>query len=249
MSALDALAAEPYDFPVLAAKMSKAIVVAERGNREEAGKAMRAALDEWRARQELREPASALEKDVAEIRNVLFQPLGRGVYDSQQRWNAFSWPAELPPFLVVNPGVRVTFPGAPATRVSLAQRFPGLDNVLFVDSDQVGCLNEMMLRLGGTKRREGRIFVDKGVMETPNQPMGASLDIIRFLAQFFEARPGHWGGWEYFSYPFISEIQFTNAARTAARARVVIGYSGGDVLLEKTDGAWKATKLVNMWIT
>jgi tetratricopeptide (TPR) repeat protein len=245
---LDMLAVEAYDFPVLVAKMSRAILVAQQGSRDEAEKAMRAALDEWRARQTLREPTTALEKDVAEIRAAVFLPSGGAVYGSAG-WNAFSWPKTAPPFSVVNPDVSVKFADAAVARVSLAQRFPGLDNVLFIDTEQVGVLSDVMTRLGGTKKRVGRIFFDKGVMEAPNQPMGASLDIIRFLAQFFEARPGHWGGWEFFTYPVVNQIEFTNAERTTARARVVIGYSGGDVFLEKIDGAWKATKLGNMWVT
>jgi hypothetical protein len=79
--------------------------------------------------------------------------------------------------------------------------------------------------------------------------LGPSLNIIAFLAEFFETRPGHWGGWEFLTYPVISEIEFTNAERTTARARVVIGYAGCDVLLEKIDGAWKALELVNQWVT
>ena len=248
VKALDTLATEPYDFAVCAAKMSRTIVLGKQGKQDEAGKLMGAALEEWRTRQKLQEPASALEKDVAEIRNVVFLPMGGSVYGSE-RWNAFSWPNTSPPFLVVNPEVALKFTDRPAARLSLSQRFPGLDNVLLINTEQIGFLNEMMTRLGGTKSREGRIFLDKGVMEAPNQPVGPSVNIIAFLAKFFEARPGHWGGWEFLTYPVISEIEFTNAERTTARARVVIGYSGCDVLLEKIDGTWKAIKLVNQWVT
>ncbi len=244
VAALDSLAAEPYDFPVTAAKISKALVLSQQGRSDEADRAMREALDEWRVRQTLREPASALEKDVAEIRSLVFQPTGGTVYSKSPGWNAFGWPKALPPFVVVNPDVAVKFADALPTRVSFPQRFPGLDNVLFLDGDQIPFLAEMMNKLGGTKKREPR-----AVMETPNQPIGPSVNIIAFLARFFEARPGHWGGWEFLTYPAISEIEFTSVERTKARAAVIIGYSGCDVLLEKVDGKWRAIGLANQWIT
>ena len=47
----------------------------------------------------------------------------------------------------------------------------------------------------------------------------------------------------------ITEIVFTNDARTAAVARIVVGYSGCSVVLEKVDGTWAAVKLTNRWMT
>jgi hypothetical protein len=86
-------------------------------------------------------------------------------------------------------------------------------------------------------------------METPVVPVGPSTTLIAYLATFFEAGAGHWAGWEFLTYPNGTKIEFLDGARTKARASVTIGYSGADVLLEKTDGAWKAVRLVNQWIT
>ena len=86
-------------------------------------------------------------------------------------------------------------------------------------------------------------------METPNQPVGDSMQILGLWNKLFPARPGHWGGWELETYPVITEIQFTDAERTRASARVTFGYSGGTVELEKEAGKWIARRLSNQWIT
>jgi hypothetical protein len=105
-------------------------------------------------------------------------------------------------------------------------------------------LKEILVQLGGTRRRE-----PGHVMETPNQPVGDSMQILKLWTKFFVARPGHWGGWDLETAPVITEIQFTNAERTKASARVTIGYTGGTVELEKEDGRWIAKRLTNQWIT
>ena len=51
------------------------------------------------------------------------------------------------------------------------------------------------------------------------------------------------------TYPYVTQIEFVNAERTRAHARVTIGYSGGTVVLEKIDGQWRAIELANEWIT
>jgi hypothetical protein len=86
-------------------------------------------------------------------------------------------------------------------------------------------------------------------METPNQPIGPSLDILGFWNTFFAARAGHWGGWVLETFPIVTEIEFLNPERTKAAARVTVGYSGATVLLEKQGQTWRATALVNKWIT
>jgi hypothetical protein len=140
--------------------------------------------------------------------------------------------------------VRVKEAAGRTNVLSLPHRMPGLDNVLMLDADQLKFLSDLLYKVGGTERRAPR-----AIMETPNQPVGASLTVMALLNQFFPVRPGHWGGWEFLTYPVITEIEFMDAARTKARAKVTIGYSGCDVLLEKTGGSWRAVRLVNQWIT
>jgi hypothetical protein len=73
--------------------------------------------------------------------------------------------------------------------------------------------------------------------------------VIAISATHIGAGAGHWGGWEFLTYPNATKIEFLDDTRTKARASVTIGYSGADVLLEKINGAWKAVRLVNQWIT
>lgn len=129
-------------------------------------------------------------------------------------------------------------------RVTIFQTIPSSENALFLNRDQQQWLSQLMLRLGGTKRR-----VPTGIMETPNQPAGPALDVLALLNRFFPARGGHWGGWEFGTYPVITRIAFQNHDRTKATADVTIGYSGATVVLEKRDGAWIAVELTNEWIT
>jgi hypothetical protein len=129
-------------------------------------------------------------------------------------------------------------------RHTIYQRFPDFDHVLVLTSDELSLLGRLMPTIGGTKRRE-----PTSVMQTPNQPVGSSMDILALFGHFFPARPGHWGGWELETYPQVTQIEFVNAERTKANAHVTIGYSGGTVVLEKVGGKWRALALTNQWIT
>jgi hypothetical protein len=86
-------------------------------------------------------------------------------------------------------------------------------------------------------------------METPNQPVGRSLDILVFWNKFFPSRQGHWAGWVFETYPVIEQIEFLDADRTRAAVGVTVGYSGATVMVEKTEGKWVARELVNFWVT
>jgi hypothetical protein len=85
-------------------------------------------------------------------------------------------------------------------------------------------------------------------METPNQPIGASVEIADLWGRFFHVRQGHWAGWELTTYPHLSTIEL-DASGTGALAKVTIGYSGCTVVLEKENGRWVAKRLTEIWIT
>lgn len=242
---LEALSTGRQDFFVSAAKVARSVLLWKDGHADEADALMRAGLDGWRQLQPTPAafPAGSLERDVTDIRDVVFRPTGGGIYGAKG-WNAFSWPASAPPFLVVNPDVTVVPDSGSPLRVTILQKIPSYENVLFLNRDQQQWLAELMLRLGGTKRR-----VPTGIMETPNQPAGPALDVLALLNRFFPARGGHWGGWEFATYPVITRIAFQNHDRTKATADVTVGYSGATVVLEKRDGAWIAVELTNEWIT
>lgn len=144
----------------------------------------------------------------------------------------------------MNADIRVKQHDGDVLRVTLIQDLPGAQKTIFFDSEQIALLKAMIVKLGGSRRR-----APGHVMETPNQPVGDSMQILRLWNEFFPARPGHWGGWELETYPVITEIHFTNAERTKAGAHVTIGYSGATAELEKENGKWIAKRLNQQWMT
>jgi hypothetical protein len=241
---LEELAREPVDFAVTAAGISRASILWKRGEAAEAEKLMRDVLTGWHAQQRASAPEAGLEADVAEIRRAVFLPRGGAIYGSGH-WSAFNWPAAASPFAVVNADVRVKQHDGEITRVTRVQTFPeaGVDKVLFFNTGQLTLLQHTIARLGGTRRREPR-----QIMETPNQPVGDAVNIVKLWNMMFPARPGHWLRWEIETYPVITEIHFTNPERTKAAAKVTIGYSGATVELEKEAGKWMAKRLTNQWM-
>ena len=215
---LEALAREERDFAATAAGIARASLLWKRGDAAAAEQVMQDALTAWNGELRPSQLAAGLETDVAAIRHAVFLPQGGGVYAGGQ-WNAFNWPSPPPPFTLVNADVRVKRHDGEVTRVTLVQSLPAATKLLFFDTQQINLLKRTIVALGGTRRREPR-----QIMETPNQPVGDSMQILRLWTKFFDARPGHWGGWEIETYPVITEIEFTNAERTKASARVTIGY-------------------------
>jgi tetratricopeptide (TPR) repeat protein len=246
-AALDSIIKEPFDSYVATAALAKAALLATEGNSSEAEKLMGATLDSWLTSQRdltARPPAPGIDADVAEIRQVVFRPLGDLTFYGGTGWNAFSFPATLPRFLVVRPDIQVRTSDGEVSRRVVYQRFPDLDHTLMLPTEELSLLARLMPTIGGTKRRTPNY-----VMEVPNQPVGDSIEILKLFGKFFPARAGHWGGWELETYPQITQIEFVNAERTKANAAVTIGYSGATVVLEKIDGKWRAVKLTNQWIT
>jgi hypothetical protein len=186
-------------------------------------------------------PLGAVEKDVVEIRNVVFRPRGGGFYEGG-RFDSYRW--EGGPFQVVNPDLRVKLHDRSIRTVRAMDPFPQLDSIVYLDEIRRTLLERLMVKLGGTKRRE-----PTQIMQVPNQPAGGTIDIRALWKRFFFVQPGHWGGWVFESYPIITEIEFVDAARTKAAVKVTVGYSGATVQMEKKDGVWVAKELTNFWIT
>ncbi len=247
LAALGAIAKEPFDSFVATAAIAEAALKLTQGQASEAEALMGKTLDSWVTTQRDRSrqpPTSDIDADVAEIRQVVFRPLGDLPLYGGSGWNAFNFPAALPRFILVRADVQVKTWDGEVARHTVYQRFPDLDHVLLLKSDELSLLARLLPTIGGTKRRAWT-----QVMETPNQPVGDSMQILSLFGRFFEARPGHWGGWELETYPHVTQIEFVNAERTKANANVTIGYSGATVVLEKVDGKWRAVRLTNQWIT
>lgn len=247
LAALNAITKEPFDSFVATAALAEAALKLIQGQSSEAEALMGKTLELWLTtqREHTRQPPiSSIDADVAEIRQVVFRPLGDLPIYGGSGWNAFKFPSTLPRFLVVRADVDVKTSDGQVRRHTVYQRFPDLDHVLLLKSDELSLLARLLPTIGGTKRREWT-----QVMETPNQPVGDSMQILSLFGRFFQARPGHWGGWVLETYPQVTQIEFVNAERTKANANVTIGYSGGTVVLEKVDGKWRALRLTNEWIT
>jgi TolA-binding protein len=246
-AALDSIAKEPFDSFVATAALAKAALMVAGGQSADAEALMATTLESWlKSQRDLtaRDPAAGIDADIAEIRQVVFRPLGDLPVYGNNGWNAFSFPDKLPRFLVVRADVQVKTIDGQVSRHTIYQRFSDLDHVLLLTSDQLSLVARLVPTIGGTKRR-----APTQIMETPNQPVGSSMDILSLFGRFFPARPGHWGGWELETYPQVTQIEFVNADRTKANAHVTIGYSGATVVLEKVDGKWRAVALTNQWIT
>lgn len=247
LAALNAISKEPFDSFVATAALAEAALMLTQGQSSEAEALMGKTLDSWVTTQRdlnRQAPTSSIDADVAEIRQVVFRPLGDLPVYRGSGWNAFKFPAALPRFVVVRADVQVKTSDGQVARHTVYQRFPDLDHVLLLKSDELSLLVRLLPTIGGTKRRAWT-----QVMETPNQPVGDSMQILSLFGRFFEARPGHWGGWVLETYPQVTQIEFVNAERTKANADVTIGYSGATVVLEKVDGKWRAVRLTNWWIT
>lgn len=250
---LESVEGAPWDPAAGVARMAEAALLFRDGKEPEARLAMRKALDQWRAHQSVPSGQSALgdalHEDVAEIRRIVFRPLGGPpyVFENAERrsgWNAFTWPSRLPDFIVVDPHVSVTLADGSTRRLEVFRADAGTGTPLFIDDAAQALMARVLKNIGGTRVRQ-----PSHVMETPNQPIGMSREILAFWATFFPARPGHWGGWEFETYPVVTQIVFYDKDRTKAGAKVTIGYSGATVVLEKIDGSWKATRLTGLWIT
>lgn len=246
---LEAFDATPRDFPTVVGRMALATLVWFRNDNGDPARAdglLRAALDEWVKHQPPTTVpvAGSLEADVAAIRAEVFRPRVDGIYDDGQRWNAFARPTQLPPFMLVNQDVLVRTVDGTNRRVSVRARLPESDSIIFVDRANLELLAAAIIALGGTAQG-----TPVSVMQPPNIPIGAARGVIGFWNRHFAMRPGHWGGWEFETYPVITRIEFLDAERTRAAAHVTIGFGGTAVMVSKIDGEWRATGLSGRWVT
>ena len=189
---LEELKAEPHDFAACAGRITEATIKLTNGNPDDARKIMAVALKEYHAGQKA--PAASpmsgsLEADVLAIRDLVFRPKGDGVC-KDSKWSAFSSATQRAPYLVANPDIPVRHPNGEMVLVSIRHRVPGIENILFLTSEQIQVLGQMTVSLGGTRRR-----APSSIMAVPNQPAGRALDVRSLWNEFFPAHPGHWSGY------------------------------------------------------
>jgi hypothetical protein len=237
----------PFDEWVAAARLAHAAVLVRQGDAASARPLVERALTDLVAYQRPRrvaKQASAVDDDVAAIRALLFRPTGDLPLLRTEGWSAFTFPDVLPRFVILPAEVTVTEAGGDAWKRAVYQPLPGLPDAIFLAEELRNLLARIPGVVGGTATRERT-----GVMDTFNQPIGTSVEIARLWGEFFPLRPGHWGGWEFETYPQIGQVEFVDASRTRARIGITIGYSGATVILEKVNGVWRALRLTDWWIT
>jgi hypothetical protein len=235
---LDLITGDPYDFGVCAARIARASIIWRLGM-PGADSQMTAALNEWFEHQSAQRerPRDPIETDIAAIRDLVIRPAGDGILTGWAR-NTFSRTARSTAFVAVNPDISVKLADARNQRLSVYQPLRGIDHVLFLNDEQQAVLTTIVAKVG-------RIL-------EPDQP--AKIDILGFWNRFFPAER-RFGAipenvlWILFeTYPIITELEFLNAERTKAAARVIVGHEGGTIVLEKRQGVWTAQALVNQWI-
>lgn len=243
LAALDAAAAQPYGFSVFAAHIARATLYEMTGSSSRATELMSEALAQWHehgAALFARRPATALQRDVMEIRDVVFQPNEQSRRPEFRHLRSSDSP---PPYFVVTPHVRVTLHDDSKVRVEAASRLCTRPGALLLDDEQLSVLERILRGLGGTKRR-----VPQSIMATPNQPAGDVEHILKFWNRFFTMGPGHWGGWILQTFPIVNRITFIDPARTRGGAEIRTGYEGTTQLLAKEGGKWRVTGSSGHWI-
>ena len=90
--------------------MAEAALKLTQGQSSEAEALMGKTLDLWVTTQRdlnRQPPISSIDADVAEIRQVVFRPLGDLPIYAGSGWNAFKFPAALPRFIIARADVQV----------------------------------------------------------------------------------------------------------------------------------------------
>jgi len=243
LTALESLGREPYGFSVFAAQIARATLQSIVGSADRASELMSDALVQWHqhgADLFSNRSATALQQDIMDIRDVVFNP---NVNWPSNEFSRFRSSGSRPQFFVVTPDVRVKLHDDSVVHVEAASRLSAKPGAVLLDVEQIAVLERILMSLGGTGQRAAR-----SAMGTPNQPIRFVEHIEKFWNRFFTMGPGHWGGWILQTFPIVTEVTFIDASRTRGAARIRNGYQGSTQLLTKIAGTWKVTGSRGHWI-
>ena len=225
------------------ADVARASILWQNGSSQDAESAMRAATDRWALSQrELRDrPRTDLPRDVAAIRELILRPPANTALDGFARSALGS--QRKGPFLVVDPDVRVRFADQTIGRITVYQSFPGSEHVLFLTNEQRSALSGIVTALDG-RQYQARVAAGGAMPGTSN---GGRPAVRPFWDRFFpetmwRQTPGE-------AAPAIAELEFINAERTRAAARIWADNHGATVMLEKVDGRWRVVQLADFSIS
>ena len=137
------------------------------------------------------------------------------------------------PYLIVSSEVNVTLPDGEQATVPAVQPPPGLDNVLFLNGREAELLRSIAI-----------------AFRTSDPNPSQANAVARLVADVLRGGPPAWGHLPVETHPVISRLEFTNAARTQATARVTTGSSTGRaIVLQKVDGTWRVIRTGAEWIS
>jgi hypothetical protein len=232
LAELDLISRDDPDAVTFAAKVAKASILWRQNGVPEAEALMQGALGEWQSHQAsvVAGPLTPIGRDVAAIRNLLFQFDNEPIYGRWAGSRSGRRRSSTAAFILVNPDVRVKFFDGTTGVYSVADLAVS-ERVLFLTPSELSLLRDIHTRLEGeylpgrpspTRQFWSRFF-----------PVGISMGATLVLE----------------ADPIITDIEFLDAGRTRAAARVAIGHEGTTVILEKDDaGMWKAVRLTSTWI-
>lgn len=233
LAELGRVMSDRYDFGVCASKIARASMLFAMGAAAEAESHMRLALMEWlqHQRPDRDRPRNDLQQDIAGIRSAILTYRAR---DARLR------PPSPELFVVVNPDVLVRFRGSESRTQTVYQSVPSTARVIFLNAEEQHILNDIVGKLGKKA--------------TQDQPAGK--DVLELWNRFFSTQY-MFGGMRsddrvpvvFETSPIIAEIEFLDAGRRNAAARLRFGHEGGTLLLEKIQGIWTAKSMVDNWIS
>jgi hypothetical protein len=228
MAALESVAREPYDFTVSVAKLARASILSRRDVAGDADRRMRDALEEWHANQHAAKtgPLSTdLSRDVISIRDVVFTMQTRAGTSGQPPVHSY---------LLFNSDLTVSTSDGGITTIAASAPIPGLERVLFVSAAELALLKDVVVKLAGT---------------SPDGQNRLASWLRTWWKKFFQEGSNAWGGVHIEAYPVIHRIEFIDAGRTRAVARISTNDSEGEsVVLQKERGTWTILRVVDRWI-
>ena len=249
LTALEALAGEPFDASVGAAGLAHAMLVFQLGRGADARAHFKSALDAWLVDQApLRSQApTPIDADVAALREVVFQPTGKLAILNQAKSLSQEFPSDVS-FVIVRPEVTVkTADGHVSSRL-LYQQFSDFGQALFFTREEQLLIVRVLLAVGKLVPPGAKPDPERG-LQSPQNP----FDPIALVREFLPIRATSLREWsaerKLETHPTIGVIEFTNPQRTRANVGVAFGWIGATIMLEKVDGKWRALRVVNIWMS
>jgi hypothetical protein len=244
LNEVQTVAQDHYDFSMFFADIAKACILWQQGSSAEADVAMQTASERWQIgqRSAREEAQTEIGKDIAAIRELVFHPEGSSTLGAFSL-NALRPRRNAPTLVIVNPEVHVRFADGTVGRPLVYQQFSSAEHALFLTVEQRAALGTIVAILDGRQNQRGT-----NTRAPAGQPVEQRPQRVRpFWDRFFPT--GEWQHTPGETGPSIRDIEFLDAERTKAAARIVAASQGTTVMLQRLNGAWRVVDLVDGWIS